>query len=259
MRVQAGRDGHVAFHHIPAGGQIVPFVVIVENAFLGFARQHGVFGAVFRLTVFIQIGDRIGGDRHCLHPLRHQLHVFEHRVIEIPLRQIDVLQIGFVIPADKGMSVLDRVSGSLHLLSLQNLLWSDRAASIGIKGDRPIQVSLDFAACQRTKEAAAGDLTIVYHIAGKLAAGDSAVVHHFAIKLAVGDNAICFIRNLAVKLPAGDFAMVCHFTIKLAIGDFPAGGVFHFTPKRAIVDGASILHLSGKRAADDFALVDHLA
>ena len=259
MGVQAGRDGHVALHHVPACGQIVPFVVIVENAFLGFARQHGVCGAVFRLTVFIQIGDRIGGDWPCLHPLRHQLHVFEHRVIEIPLRQIDVLQIGFVIPADKGMSFLDRVSGSLHLLSLQNLLRSDRAASIGIKGDRPIQVSLDFAACQRTKEAAAGDCAIVYHVAIKLAVGDNAVVHHFAIKLAAGDKAICIIRNLAVKLPAGDFAMVCHFTIKLAIGDFPAGGVFHFTPKRAIVDGASILHLSGKRAADDFALVDHLA
>ena len=244
MGVQAGRDGHVALHHIPAGGQIVPFVIIVENAFLGFARQHGVCGAVFRLTVFIQIGDRIGGDRHCLHPLRHQLHVFKHRVIEIPLRQIDVLQVGFVIPADKGMTVLDRVSGSLHLLSLQNLLWSDRAASIGIKGNRPIQVSLDFVACQRTKEAAAGDCAIVYHV---------------AIKLAVGDNAICFIRNLAVKLPAGDFAMVCHFTIKLAVGDFPATVVFHFTPKRAVVDGASILHLAGKRAADDFALVYHLA
>ena len=138
MGVHAGRDGHVALHHIPAGGQIVPFVVIVENAFLGFARQHGVCGADLLITVFVQIGDRIGGDRPCLHPLRHQLHVFEHRVIEIPLRQIDVLQIGFVIPADKGMSFLDRVSGSLHLLSLQNLLRSDRTASIGIKGDRHI-------------------------------------------------------------------------------------------------------------------------
>ena len=259
MGVQAGRDGHVTFHHIPAGGQIVPFVVIVENAFLGFARQHGVFGAVFRLTVFIQIGDRIGGDRPCLHPLRRQLHVFEHRVIEIPLRQIDVLQIGFVIPADKGIAVLGGGGRSLRLLSPQNPLCSDRTAAIGIKGDSYIRVVLDFAACQRTKEAAAGDCAIVYHIAIKLAVGDSAVVHHFAIKLAAGDKAICFIRNLAVKLPAGDFAMVCHFTIKLAIGDFPAGGVFHFTPKRAIVDGASILHLSGKRAADDFALVDHLA
>ena len=124
------------------------------------------------------------------------------------------------------------------------LLCSDRTAAIGIKGDRPIQVSLDFVACQRTKEAAAGDCAIVYHV---------------TIKLAVGDNAICFIRNLAVKLPAGDFAMVCHFTIKLAVGDFPATVVFHFTPKRAVVDGASILHHAGKRAADDFALVDHLA
>ena len=138
MGVQAGRDGHVALHHIPACGQIVPFVVIVENAFLGFARQHGVFGAVFRLTVFIQIGDRIGGDRPCLHPLRHQLQVFEHRVIEIPLRQIDVLQIGFVIPADKGIAFLDRVSGPLYLLPLLNSLGLYLAASIGIKGHRHI-------------------------------------------------------------------------------------------------------------------------
>ena len=258
MGVQAGRDGHVALHHIPAGGQIVPFVIIVENACLGFARQHGVCGAVFRLTVFIQIGDRNGGDWHCLHPLRHQLQVFEHRVIETPLRQIDVLQIGFVIPADKGIAVLGGGGGSLRLLSPQNPLYSDRTVAIG-KGDSYIRVVLDLAACQRTKEAAAGDCAIVYHVAIKLAVGDNAVVHHFAIKLAAGDKAICIIRNLAVKLPAGDFAMVCHFTIKLAIGDFPAGGVFHFTPKRAIVDGASILHLSGKRAADDFALVDHLA
>ena len=49
------------------------------------------------------------------------------------------------------------------------------------------------------------------------------------------------------------------FTIKLAVGDFPATVVFHFTPKRAVVDGASILHLAGKRAADDFALVYHFA
>ena len=259
MGVQAGRDGHVALHHIPAGGQIVPFVIIVENACLGFARQHGVCGAVFRLTVFIQIGDRNGGDWHCLHPLRHQLHVFKHRVIEIPLRQIDVLQVGFVIPADKGMTVLDRVSGSLHLLSLQNLLWSDRTASIGIKGDRPIQVSLDFVACQRTKEAAAGDCAIVYHVAIKLAVGDNAIcfIRNLAVKLPAGDFAM--VCHFAVKLPAGDFAMVCHFTIKLAVGDFPATVVFHFTPKRAVVDGASILHHAGKRAADDFALVDHLA
>ena len=138
MGVQAGRDGHVALHHIPACGQIVPFVGIVENAFLGFARQHGVCGADLRITVFVQIGDRIGGDRPCLHPLRHQFQVFKHRVIEIPLRQIDVLQIGFVIPADKGMTVLGGVSGSLRLLSPQNLLRSDRTASIGIKGDRHI-------------------------------------------------------------------------------------------------------------------------
>ena len=259
MRVQAGRDGHVALHHIPAGGQIVPFVGIVENAFLGFARQHGVCGADLLIAVFVQIGDRIGGDRPCLHPLRHQLQVFEHRVIEIPLRQIDVLQIGFVIPADKGIAVLGGGGRSLRLLSPQNPLCSDRTAAIGIKGDRPIQVSLDFVACQRTKEAAAGDCAIVYHVTIKLAVGDNAIcfIRNLAVKLPAGDFAM--VCHFAVKLPAGDFAMVCHFTIKLAVGDFPATVVFHFTPKRAVVDGASILHHAGKRAADDFALVDHLA
>ena len=138
MGVQAGRDGHVALHHIPAGGQIVPFVGIVENACLGFARQHGVCGADLRIAVFVQIGDRIGGDRPCLHPLRHQLHVFEHRVIEIPLRQIDVLQIGFVIPADKGIAVLGGGGRSLRWLTLRNTLGLYRAAAIGIKGHRHI-------------------------------------------------------------------------------------------------------------------------
>ena len=114
MGVHTGRDGHVTLHHIPAGGQIVPLVGIVENAFLGFARQHGIFVADLLFTIFIQIGDWFGGNRHFRHPLRHQLHVFKHRVIEIPLRHIDVLQVVFVIPADKCIAVLDRVSGPLN-------------------------------------------------------------------------------------------------------------------------------------------------
>ena len=138
MGVQAGCDGHIALHHIPAGGQIVPLVIKVKNAVCGIARQHGVFVAVFRLAVFIQIGDRIGGDRHFLHPLRHQLQILGHRITEIPLRQIDVLQIGFVIPTDKGIAVLDRVSGPLRWLPLRNTLGRYLAAASGIKGHRHV-------------------------------------------------------------------------------------------------------------------------
>ena len=138
MGVQAGRDGHIALHHIPAGGQIVPFVGIVENACLGFARQHGVCGADLLITVFVQIGDRIGGDRHCLHPLRHQLQILGHRITEIPLRHIAVLQIGFVIPTDKGIAVLDRVSGPLRWLPLRNTLGRYLTAASGIKGHRHV-------------------------------------------------------------------------------------------------------------------------
>ena len=138
--VQAGRDGHIALHHIPAGGQIVPLVVKVKNAVCGIARQHGVFVADLHLAVRIQIGDRIGGDRHFLHPLRHQLQILGHRITEIPLRHIVVfvVQIVFVIPADKGITFLDRVSGPLYLLPLLNSLGLYLAASIGIKGHRHI-------------------------------------------------------------------------------------------------------------------------
>ena len=138
MGVQAGCDGHVALHHIPAGGQIVPFVVKVKNAVCGIARQHGVFFTDLLITVFVQIGDRFGGNRHWLHPLRHQNHILSHRITEIPLRHIVVWQIVFVIPADKGIAVLDRVSGSLRWLPLRNTLGLYRAASSGIKGHRHI-------------------------------------------------------------------------------------------------------------------------
>ena len=138
MGVQAGCDGHIALHHIPAGGQIVPLVIKVKNAVCGIARQHGVFVADLLITVFVQIGDRIGGDRHFLHPLRHQLQILGHRITEIPLRHIAVLQIGFVIPTDKGIAVLDRVSGPLYLLPLLNSLGLYLAASIGIKGHRHV-------------------------------------------------------------------------------------------------------------------------
>ena len=138
MGVQAGCDGHIALHHIPAGGQIVPLVIKVKNAVCGIARQHGVFVADLLITVFVQIGDRIGGDRHFLHPLRHQLQILGHRITEIPLRHIAVLQIGFVIPTDKGIAVLDRVSGPLRWLTLRNTLGLYRAAAIGIKGHRHI-------------------------------------------------------------------------------------------------------------------------
>ena len=136
--VQAGREGHVALHHIPAGGQIVPFVLKVKNAVCGIARQHGVFVTDLLITVFVQIGDRFGGNRHWLHPLRHQNHILSHRITEIPLRHIVVWQIVFVIPADKGIAVLDRVSGSLRWLPLRNSLGLYLAASSGIKGHRHI-------------------------------------------------------------------------------------------------------------------------
>ena len=140
MGVQAGRDGHIAFHHIPAGGQIVPLVIKVKNAVCGIARQHGVFVADLLITVFVQIGDRFGGNRPCLHPLRHQHHIPSHRISEIPLRHIVVfvVQIVFVIPADKGITFLDRVSGPLYLLPLLNSLGLYLSASIGIKGHRHI-------------------------------------------------------------------------------------------------------------------------
>ena len=138
MGVQAGRDGHIALHHIPAGGQIVPFVLKVKNAVCGIARQHGVFVTDLLITVFVQIGDRFSGNRHWLHPLRHQLQILGHRITEIPLRHIAVLQIGFVIPTDKGIAVLDRVSGPLRWLTLLNSLGLYLAASIGIKGHRHI-------------------------------------------------------------------------------------------------------------------------
>ena len=138
--VQAGRDGHIALHHIPAGGQIVPFVLKVKNAVCGIARQHGVFVTDLLITVFVQIGDRFSGNRHWLHPLRHQNHILSHRITEIPLRHIVVfvVQIVFVIPADKGITFLDRVSGSLRWLPLRNTLGLYRAASSGIKGHRHV-------------------------------------------------------------------------------------------------------------------------
>ena len=136
--VQAGREGHVALHHIPTGGQIVPLVFKVKNAACGIARQHGVFVTDLLITVFVQIGDRFSGNRHWLHPLRHQNHILSHRITEIPLRHIVVWQIVFVIPADKGIAVLDRVSGSLRWLPLRNTLGLYRAASSGIKGHRHI-------------------------------------------------------------------------------------------------------------------------
>ena len=140
MGVQAGRDGHIALHHIPAGGQIVPLVVKVKNAACGIARQHGVFVADLHLAVFVQIGDWFSGNRHWLHPLRHQNHILSHRISEIPLRHIVVfvVQIVFVIPADKSITFLDRVSGPLYLLPLLNSLGLYLAASIGIKGHRHI-------------------------------------------------------------------------------------------------------------------------
>ena len=138
MGVQAGRDGHIALHHIPAGGQIVPLVIKVKNAVCGIARQHGVFVADLLITVFVQIGDRFGGNRPCLHPLSHQLQILGHRIAESPLRHIAVLQIGFVIPTDKGIAVLDRVSGPLRWLPLRNTLGRYLAAASGIKGHRHI-------------------------------------------------------------------------------------------------------------------------
>ena len=140
MGVQAGRDGHIALHHIPAGGQIVPLVVKVKNAACGIARQHGVFVADLHLAVFVQIGDWFSGNRHWLHPLRHQNHILSHRISEIPLRHIVVfvVQIVFVIPADKSITFLDRVSGPLRWLPLRNTLGLYRAASIGIKGHRHV-------------------------------------------------------------------------------------------------------------------------
>ena len=138
--VQAGREGHVALHHIPAGGQIVPFVVAIEKIIDNNAFQHRVFGAGLLLAVFVQIGDRFSGNLHWLHPLRHQLHIPSHRISEIPLRHIVVfvVQIVFVIPADKSITFLDRVSGPLYLLPLLNSLGLYLAASIGIKGHRHI-------------------------------------------------------------------------------------------------------------------------
>ena len=140
MGVQAGRDGHIALHHIPAGGQIVPLVVKVKNAACGIARQHGVFVADLHLAVFVQIGDWFSGNRHWLHPLRHQNHILSHRISEIPLRHIVVfvVQIVFVIPADKSITFLDRVSGPLRWLPLRNTLGRYLAAASGIKGDRHI-------------------------------------------------------------------------------------------------------------------------
>ena len=140
MGVQAGREGHVALHHIPAGGQIVPFVVAIEKIIDSNAFQHRVFGAGLLLAVFVQIGDRFSGNRHWLHPLRHQNHILSHRISEIPLRHIVVfvVQIVFVIPADKSITFLDRVSGPLYLLPLLNSLGLYLAASIGIKGHRHI-------------------------------------------------------------------------------------------------------------------------
>ena len=138
--VQAGREGHVALHHIPAGGQIVPFVVAIEKIIDSNAFQHRVFGAGLLLAVFVQIGDRFSGNLHWLHPLRHQLHILSHRISEIPLRHIVVfvVQIVFVIPADKSITFLDRVSGPLYLLPLLNSLGLYLAASIGIKGHRHV-------------------------------------------------------------------------------------------------------------------------
>ena len=55
MGVQTGRDGHVALHHIPAGGQIIPFVVAIEKILDNNAFQHRVFGAEALLAVRVQI------------------------------------------------------------------------------------------------------------------------------------------------------------------------------------------------------------
>ena len=56
MGVQAGRDGHVALHNIPACGHIVPLVVAIEKILDNNAFQHRVFGAGLLLAVFVQIG-----------------------------------------------------------------------------------------------------------------------------------------------------------------------------------------------------------
>ena len=53
--VQAGRDGHVALHHVPACGHIVPLVVAIEKILDNNSFQHRVFGAEALLAVRVQI------------------------------------------------------------------------------------------------------------------------------------------------------------------------------------------------------------
>ena len=55
MGVQAGRDGHVALHHVPACGHIVPLVVAIEKILDNNVFQHRVFGAEALLAVRVQI------------------------------------------------------------------------------------------------------------------------------------------------------------------------------------------------------------
>ena len=53
--VQTGRDGHVALHHIPACGHIVPLAVAIEKILDNNAFQYCVFGAEALLAVRVQI------------------------------------------------------------------------------------------------------------------------------------------------------------------------------------------------------------
>ena len=67
MGVQTGRNGHVALHHIPACGHIVPLAVAIEKILDNNAFQYCVFGAEALLAVRVQIAhggllDRVTND-----------------------------------------------------------------------------------------------------------------------------------------------------------------------------------------------------